>query len=112
MLVLVFLRFLKYDKKRLYQPIVDPSTSACELPGKKGKVGFHCWLCKGIHHIHLFPHMGEASKFLEKLTISQQQLPTSYLQISLNLPLVNEVIDLIQSTINPTLPLESETNIT
>jgi len=68
-------KVLEVWSKNYYQPIVDPLTSDCEVPRKKGEVRFPCRLCKGIHHSLLCPHMDEASKLLEKLTISQ--LPTS-----------------------------------
>jgi hypothetical protein len=105
-------KVLEVWSKNSHQLTIDPSTSDSQVPGKKGKVRFPCRLCKGIHHSHLFPHMDEASKLLEKLTVSQQQLPTNYHKLSPNLPSVDEVIDLIPSTVNPTLPLESETHIT
>ncbi len=56
--------------------------------------------------------MDEASKLLVKLTILQQQLPIGYRKISPNLPSVDEVNDLIPSTVNLNFPLESETHIT
>jgi hypothetical protein len=94
-------------------------------------------LCKGSHLTHLCPHMDEASKLLEDMTVSQPQLPAAYRNISLN-PLivdgmvtlvpspvnlvdhvvnlvtslvetVDKVVDLIPSLVNPTLPSESET---
>jgi len=55
--------------------------------------------------------MDETSELLEKITISQQQLPTNYCKLSPHLPLVDEVIDLNPSTYYPTLPLEGETCI-
>ena len=61
---------------------------------------------------YIFPHMDEASKLLENLIVSQQELPTSYRKLSPNLPSTGKVIDLISSTVDPTLPLESETHIT
>jgi hypothetical protein len=94
-------------------------------------------LCKGSHLTHLCPHMDEASKLLEDMTISQRQLPVAYHKISLNPPIVDgmitllpslvnpvdhvanlvtslvepvdKVVDSIPSSINPTLPSESET---
>ena len=81
--------------------------------------------------------MDEASKLLEDVTVSQPQIPVAYRKISLN-PLivdgmitlvpwpvnpvdhvvnlatslvesVDKVVDPIPSSVNPTLPLESET---
>jgi hypothetical protein len=96
-------------------------------------------LCKGSHLTHLCPHMDEASKLLEDMTISQPQLPAAYCKLSLNPPIVDgmitlihspvnpvdhvvnmvmslvepidKVVDLIPSSINPTLPSESETKV-
>ena len=56
--------------------------------------------------------MDEASKLLENLTVPQKEFPTGYRKLSPNLPSNDEVIDLISSTVDPTLPLESETHIT
>jgi hypothetical protein len=81
--------------------------------------------------------MDEASKFLEDMTVSQPQLPAAYHQLSSNPPVVdgminlvplsaspvdqvvnlvtsldepvNQVVDPIPSSVNLTLPLESET---
>jgi hypothetical protein len=81
--------------------------------------------------------MEEASKLLEDMTVSQPQLPDAYRKLSLNPPVVDgmitpipspvnlvdhvvnldsslvepvdKVVELILSSVNPTLPLESET---
>jgi hypothetical protein len=81
--------------------------------------------------------MDEASKLLEDMTISQPQLPTAYRKLTLNLPVVDgminlvpspvssvdqvvnlvtslvepidKVVDPIPSSVDPTLPLESFT---
>jgi hypothetical protein len=86
-----------------------------------------------------FPHMDEASKLLEDMTVSQPQLPAAYRKLSLNPPVVDgminlvplsvspvdqvvnlvtsldepvdQVVDPIPSSVNPTLPLESETQV-
>ena len=58
--------------EKSHQLSVDPSTSDSQVPGKNGKVRFPCKLCKGSHQTHIFPHMDEASKLLENLTIPQQ----------------------------------------
>jgi hypothetical protein len=47
------------------------STSRDTIGKKKSRVKFLCMLCKGSHLTHLFPHMDEASKLLEDMTISQ-----------------------------------------
>ena len=61
---------------------------------------------------YIFPHMDEASKLLEKLIVPQKKLPTGYRQLSPNIPSTDEMIDLIPSIVNSTLPLKSETDIT
>jgi hypothetical protein len=114
-----------------------PSTSQDTVGKKKTRVKFPCMLCKGSHLTHLFPHMKQASKFLEDMNASKPQLPVSYRKLSLNPPIVDgminldplqvnpvdhvvnmvtslvepvdKVVDLIPSSVNPTLPLESET---
>ena len=98
--------------EKSHQLSIDPSTSDSQVPGKKGKVRFPCKLCKGNHQTHIFPHMDEASKLLENLTVPQQEFPTGDCKLSPNLSLTDGVIDLISSTVNPTLPLQSETHIT
>jgi hypothetical protein len=114
-----------------------PSTSHDTVGKKKSRVKFPCMLCKGSHLTHLCPHMDEASKLLEDMTVSQPQLPAAYHKLSLNPPIVDgminpvplsvspvdqvvnlvtsldepvdQVVDPIPSSVNPTLPLESET---
>jgi hypothetical protein len=114
-----------------------PSTSHDTVGKKKSRVKFPCMLCKGSHLTHLCPHMDEASKFLEDMTVSQPQLPAAYRKLSLNPPIVDgmitlvpspvnpvdhvvnlvtslvepvdKVVESIPSSVNPTLPLESET---
>jgi hypothetical protein len=114
-----------------------PSTSHDTVGKKKSRVKFPCMLCKGSHLTHVCPHMDEASKLLEDMTVSQPQLPAAYRKLSLNPPVVDgminlvplsvnpidhvvnlvmplvepvdQVVDPIPSSINPTLPLESET---
>jgi hypothetical protein len=116
-----------------------PSTSHDTIGKKKSRVKFPCMLCKGSHLTHLFPHMEEASKFLEDMTVSQPQLPAAYRKLSLNPPVVDgminlvppsvspvdqvvnlvtslvepvdQVVDLIPSSVDPTLLLESETQV-
>jgi hypothetical protein len=114
-----------------------PSTSHDTVGKKKSRVKFPCMLCKGSHLTHLCPHMDEASKLLEDMTVSQPQLPAAYRKLSLNPPIVDgmitlvpspvnlvdhvinlvtslvepvdKVVDLIPSSVNLTLPSESET---
>jgi hypothetical protein len=114
-----------------------PSTSHDTIGKKKSRVKFPCMLCKGSHLTHLCPHMEEASKFLEDMTVSQPQLLAAYRKLSLNPPIVDgmitpvpspvnlvdhvvnlvtslvepvdKVVESIPSSVNPTLPLESET---
>jgi hypothetical protein len=112
-----------------------PSTSHDTVGKKKSRVKFPCILCKGSHLTHLCPHMDEASKFLEDMTVSQPQLPAAYRKLSLNPPivdgmitpvnsvdhvvnlvtsvveLVDKVVDPIPSSINPTLPSESDPKV-
>jgi hypothetical protein len=114
-----------------------PSTSHDIVGKKKSRAKFPCMLCKGSHLTHLCPCMDEASKLLEDMNVSQPQLPTAYRKLSLNPPIVDgminpvplsvspvdqvvnlvtsldepvdQVVDPIPSSVNPTLPLESET---
>jgi hypothetical protein len=120
-------------------PDNPPSTSHDTVGKKKSRVKFLCMLCKGSHLTHLCPHMDEASKLLEDMTVSQPQLPSAYRKLSLNPPVVDgminpvpllvnpidhvvnlvtplvepvdKVVDLIPSSVNPTLPLESKTQV-
>jgi hypothetical protein len=89
----------------------NPSTSDSKVGSKKGRVKFPCRLCEGSHQTYLFPRMDEASHLLEEIVVSQQQLPTGYHKISTNQPLVDKVVDLIPSSVDPTLPLESEVQV-
>ena len=52
--------------------------------------------------------MDEASKLLEYLIIPQQQLPTGYRKLSLDIPLVDQVVNPSPSLVDPTLLLKSE----
>jgi hypothetical protein len=116
-----------------------PSTSHDMVGKKKSRVKFPCMLCKGSHLTHLCPHMDEALKLLEDMTVSQPQLPAAYRKLSLNPPIVDgminpvpssvnlvdhvvnlvtslvepvdKVVDPIPSSVNPTLPSESETQV-
>jgi hypothetical protein len=89
----------------------NPSTSESKVQEKKSRVKFPCRLCEGSHQTHLFPRMDEASKLLEEIIVSQPQLPTAYRNLSPDPPLVAKVIDLIPSSVDPTLPLKSEAKV-
>jgi len=52
--------------------------------------------------------MDEASHFLEDIMFIQQKLPIGYHRFSLNPSLVEEVVNPTLSSVNPTLPLESD----
>jgi hypothetical protein len=91
--------------------VTNPSTSEHKVGEKKNRVKFPCRLCEGSHQTHLFPRMDEASKLLEDITVFQQQLPTDYCNFSPNLPLVDQAVDLIPSSVDPTLPLKSEVKL-
>ena len=85
-----------------------PSTSDSVIKILKGKLRNPCFLCKDMHFTYLCPHMDEASKLLEDLTVSHQWLPTCYHKLSLEYPLVDQVVDLVSSVVDPTLPSKSE----
>ena len=61
-----------------------------------------------MHLTYLFPCMDEASKLLEDITIPQQWLPTGYCKLSLEITLVDQVVDPSPSLVDPTLLLKSE----
>jgi hypothetical protein len=82
------------------------------LGEKRVKSGFLVRLCREMHLTYLFPRMDEASQLLEDIVVSQQQPPTASHESSPNQPLVDEVVSLIQSSVDPTLPLESEVDTT
>jgi hypothetical protein len=91
-----------------HHPDDNLSTSDHTVRGKKSKVNIPCWLCKEIHHTYLFHCMDEASKLLEYIFVSQQQSPIASHESPPDPPLVDEMVDLIPSSVNPNLPLESE----
>jgi hypothetical protein len=78
-----------------------PSTNHDTIGKKKSRVKFPCMLCKGSHITHLCPHMDEASKLLEDMTVSQPQLPAAYHKFSLNPPIVDGMITPVPSPVNP-----------
>jgi hypothetical protein len=80
----------------------DFSSTSHDIVGKtKSRTKFLCMLCKQSHLNHLFPHMEEASKFLEDMTVSQPQLPVAYQKLSLNPPVVDGMINLSPSSVSP-----------
>jgi hypothetical protein len=115
------------------------STSQDTVGKKKSRVKVPCMLCGGSHQTHLFPRMDETSKLLEDMTISKPQLPVAYLNININPPvldgminpvpssislvdhivnlvtslveLVEKMVDLIPYAVDPTISLESETQV-
>ena len=89
----------------------SPSTNDSMVKNQKGKVINICFLCKDMHFTYLFPLMDEASKLLEYLIVPQQQLPTGYHKLSLEIPLVDKVVDPILTLVDPTLPLKSEVEV-
>ena len=52
--------------------------------------------------------MDEASKLSKYIIVSCQRLPTGYLKLSLELPLVDQVVDSVSFEVDPTLPSKSE----
>jgi hypothetical protein len=114
-----------------------PLTSQDIIGKTKSRVKFTCMLCKGSHLTQLFPRMDEALDLLEDMTISHPQLPAANRKLTLDPPIVDgmidpasssisqvnhvvnmvtslvepfdKVVDLIPSSVNPTLPPESET---
>ena len=87
------------------------STSESLVKSQKGKVRYPYLLCKDMHRTYLCPHMDEASNLLEDITVPQQQLPTGYHKLSLDLPFVDKVVDIVPSSVDPTLSLESEEQV-
>ena len=55
--------------------------------------------------------MDQASNVLEDIIVPQQQLPTGYRKLSLDLPLVDKVVIPVPSLVDPTLPLKSEVKL-
>ena len=65
-----------------------------------------------MHRTFLCPSMDEASRWLENITDHQQVIPTSDSKLSLNPPLVDQVVDSdLSAVVDPTLPLESEVKV-
>ena len=63
------------------------------------------------NHTFLCPSMDEASRWLENITDHQQEIPTSDSKLSLDSLLVDQVVNLNSSVVDPTLPLESEVKV-
>jgi hypothetical protein len=92
--------------------VVDnPSTSHNAVGENKIRVKFPCRLCEGSHQTYLFPSMDEASCLLEKIVDVQQKIPTNYHRLSPNSPLVDQLVDLTPSLVDPTLPSKSEVKV-
>ena len=85
-----------------------PSTSYCMVKSRKDKVRNPFLLCKEMHLTYLCPRMDEASNLLEDIIVSHKILPTVYRNLSLDLPSVDKVVNLVPSLVDPTLSLESE----
>jgi hypothetical protein len=58
-------------------------------------------LCQGSHLTHLFPRIDEALKLLEDMIVPQPQLPVAYRNLYLDPPVVDGMINLVPSSINP-----------
>ena len=78
------------------------------VKSRKGKVINPCLLCKEMHFTYLCPHIDEASKLLEYIIVSLQRLPTGYRKLSLDIPLLDKVVDSVLNSVDPTIPLKSE----
>ena len=70
-----------------------------------------CLLCKDMHFTYLCPLMDEAYKLLEDIIVSHQWLPTGYHKLSLDISLVDKVVDLVLTSVDPTLSLKSEVEL-
>jgi hypothetical protein len=77
-----------------------PSTSESKVGNKKGKVKFPYRLCEISHQTYLFPRVDEVSYLLENIAYVQQQLPTTYHKFSSNSPLIDELVNLVPSSVN------------
>ena len=88
-----------------------PSTSDFVVKSQKGKFRNPFLLCKDMHTTYLFPCMDEASKLLEYITISGQWLTTGYCKLSLEPTLVDQLVNSISPSVDPTLLLKSEVEV-
>jgi hypothetical protein len=89
----------------------SPSTRNHQVGSKKDRVKYPCRLCEGNNQTYLYPCMDKDSCLLEDIVVSHKQLANSYHKISIDQPLVDKVVDMIQSSVNPTLSLESEVQV-
>ena len=81
-----------------------PSTSDPLVKGRKGKFLYTCLTCKAMHRTFLCPSMDEALRWLENIIDHQQVIPTSDSKLSLDPPLVDQVVNSDSSIIDATLP--------
>ena len=88
-----------------------PTTSDPLVKGRKGKVLYPCLICKDMHCTFICPSMDEALRWLENITDHQQVIPTSDSKLSLNPPLVDQVVDSYLSVVDTTLPSKSEVKV-
>ena len=85
-----------------------PSSRDPLVKFRKRKVLYPCLICKAMHRTFLCPSIDEASRWLENITDHQQVIPKSDSKLSLDPPLVDQVVDFDLSVVGATLPLESE----
>ena len=90
----------------------NPLTSDNKVEGRKCKVKNSCKLFREMHLTYHCTHMEEDSKLLKVDVISQKQPPIASQETSSNQPLVDEVVDPIQYSIDPTSPLKGEFDTT
>ena len=64
-----------------------------------------------MHRTFLCLRMDEYLHWLENITDHHQVIPTSYSKLSLYSSLVDQVVNLDLSVVDPTLPLESEVKV-
>ena len=64
-----------------------------------------------MHFTYLCPHMDETSKLLEDIIVSRQRIPIGYRKLSLDIPLVDKVVDPVLTSVYPILPLKSEVEV-
>ena len=67
--------------------------------------------CYAMHRTFLCPSMDEASCWLGNITDHQQVIPIGDSKLSLDPPLVDQVVDSDLFVVDPTLPLESEVKV-
>jgi hypothetical protein len=79
-------------------------------PSTNDKFKFPCKLCNANHHTYHFPRIEEASQLLEDNVVSQQQPSIASQESYPTQPMVDEVVNRIRSSIDPTLPSKSDLN--